>query len=192
MKKIILVLMTFCIGIVTVKAQNIYTDAKLGLEKDDYETFAFLDQTRKKDMNKNQLMIVESPMMQSIWVYDDPRFPSKGTRETIKRSIKQGLIDDGMKNDKMKPDAYVSYVILKEKGKLKGKFVDRNEAAFPNATETVEVDKGTLFVTLIDSETGEMVWQGFKNGAVTEGDDENKIIKSVTEILDRFSLEYTG
>jgi hypothetical protein len=192
MKNIILILTTFCFGLTGLHAQNIYSERKPGLMDKEYETFAFLDQNGKKGMNEKELLIFENPMIKSIWVYDDPMFQSERKKATIKESIKQGLIDNGMKADKMNADAYVSYTIFKENGKLTGSFVDKNENAFPNATESIDVDKGTLFVTLLDSDSGEMLWQGFKNGAISKNSSDNELIKAVTDILDRFTLEYAG
>jgi hypothetical protein len=189
MKKIISLILSISLVSIGLQAQ-VYTEQADGLRNEDYETFAFLDQSKSYQKSSKEMLIIDSPSMRSIWVYNDPAYPSPDVKKQIERSIKQEMISEGFKMDDKDADLLVSYIVFSKDGTLKGNYRDEDQLPNMQTVEEYEVDRGTLFVSIADKESGEIVWQGFHKGAFSgkQQIQEDEAITAVVSILDRLVL----
>lgn len=180
MKKIITTLMLTMFAMATF-AQQVYTDKddEVLLDKD-YETFAVATTQANKTSDNDQ----------TVAGADDMDYPSKNSKKYIEDAIEQELIGQDYENDKNNPDILVSYTIFDGKGKIRGNF-DNSQTSRVNNQQEMDVEAGTLMITITDVESGKTVWQGFEEGAFAMNSAITKTgaMKAVTNILGNLSLE---
>lgn len=172
------------------QAQDVYTQKQAGIIEKDYETFSFVDQSKKSTMDKQDLLVFDDPYMTSIWVFSDPAYPDAKSKAGIKKAITQELISKGYKKVEKGADMLVSYTVFKSDGDITGNFIDDNGNAFPNTNEEIAIKKGTLLISILDRKTGKALWHGFdKKGLGTSASiEDTKTMKSVTSTLNSFVL----
>ncbi|WMN11084.1 DUF4136 domain-containing protein [Marivirga salinae] len=168
-------------------AQNIKTEIMDGLVDKNYESFSILNSDKKVEPNTKESMIISSDYMTSIITYTEPTFPTLAVKNEVEDAIRHELIASGYDHKKSGSNMLVIYSILSKNGEIKGDFADENESDI----EEYDVSKGTLIISIIDRESGETVWSGFNDGALSKVTslEENKIVRSVSEILNRLRLE---
>ncbi len=189
MKNLIGIILTFLI-VLNVNAQNIHTQLSDGIIEKDYESFSILDPTKKAEPNSKEAMIIADDYMASVVTYTVPDFPSTEVKNEVQHAINHELITDDYKHVKSGGEMLVSYAIFGKDGSLKGDFTD-NEAIDPDGVEIHKVSKGTLLISIIDRKSGDTVWSGFSDGALSSKYtmDDNQVIKTVSNILGRLRTE---
>lgn len=168
-------------------AQNIQTELMDGIVDKNYESFTILKNDKNLEPNTREGMIMSSDYVTRIITFTEPNFPTSEVKNKVEDAIKHELIAAGYDHKKSGSNMLVLYSIFSRDGELIGDFNDDDNIN----TEKVNVDKGTLIISIIDRETGETVWSGFNDGAFDKvsSTEENKIIRSVSELLERLRVE---
>lgn len=118
---------------------------------------------------------------------------------TIKSSLKEELEARGYRQNDVRPDLLVTYRVLERQAKMKGyvndipTMVTGKEVRTPSDTTTHTLQPGTLLISLIDTKTSEVIWDGFASGLVRENafiTEEAKIKEAVHLIMEEF--KYRG
>ncbi|MBK6264472.1 DUF4136 domain-containing protein [Marivirga sp. S37H4] len=190
MKNLLVLFLAF-LFVANANAQTIYTELRDGVIDKDYDSFSLLDPTKKAEPNTKEAVIISDDYMTSIVTYTDPDFPSQDVKKQVEHAIKHELITDDYKHKKSGGEMLVSYLVFGREGTLKGDFTDDDELIGIDRAEEHDVKKGTLLISVIDKESGRTVWSGFSDGAFSSETpmDDNKVIKVVSDILDRLRLE---
>lgn len=119
--------------------------------------------------------------------------PSVNT--TIQASIASELEGRGYTKSDEGSDLLVAYKILERPGRLKGyinddpKTVGAKEVRQPSDTTSHRIEPGTLIISLLDSKTEEVVWQGFASGLYKENalvTDQQQLKSAVNLIFEKF------
>lgn len=113
----------------------------------------------------------------------------------IMTSIDNEMEAKGYREDQGQPDLLVSYRVLERKARLKGyindypTMVGSQEVREPQDTVTYTLEPGTLMISLIDRESGQVVWDGFASGLVQNDTfvrEEAKVKQAVHLIFEEF------
>jgi|GEM_PF-6066719 hypothetical protein len=186
--------MKFFIGLIlgvlffsNTNAQNVQTELMDGLVDKNYESFSIINSDQKMEPNSQEAVILNSDYMTSIITYTEPTFPTLAVKNEVEDAIRHELIAAGYDYEKSGSKMLVIYSILSDDGKISGAFDEENKESI----EQIKVGKGTLIISILDRESGETVWSGFNDGALAKVTSlqENKIVKSVSEILNMLRLE---
>lgn len=88
----------------------------------------------------------------------------------VKAAILHEMVSRGYELDPNNPDLLVSYQIFKEKGEAQGFSDDEDMTGMAGTAlpEPIEVDAGTLMISISDAESGEMISRGFMPGALSD------------------------
>jgi len=171
-------------------AQDIKTELKDGIIDKDYKAFSILNTDQKFEPESQEALILSSDYMTSIITFTDPDYPSPTLKDEVENALRHELISQGYAHKKSGAKMLVAYSIYNRDGIIKGDFTenDRNEVM---ANEEYKVKKGTLLISIIDKESGQTIWSGFNDGALANvtSSDENKIVKSVSGIMNQLRLE---
>lgn len=118
----------------------------------------------------------------------------------VRSSLTEELQARGYRQNDVKPDLLVAYRVLERQAKMKGYINDEptmvsggKEVRTPSDTTTHILPPGTLIISLIDTKTSEVVWDGFASGLVRENafiTEETKIKEAVHLIMEEF--KYRG
>ena len=170
-----------------VNAQQVQAELRDGLIDKDYDAFSILNSNSNIKPNTKEAMIFSDDYMAGIITYTGSSFPTVAVRNEIEDAIRHELIADGYNHQMSGSEMLVIYSIFSKKGEVIGDFANNDRAS----SETFDVGKGTLIISIIDRESGETVWSGFNDGALANVTslEENKIVRSVTDILDLLRLE---
>jgi hypothetical protein len=119
--------------------------------------------------------------------------------DAVKHSISDELESRGYRESQSSPDLLVTYRVLERQARMKGylnddpTMVGSTEVRQPSDTTTYTLEPGTLLISLIDSKSGEVVWDGFASG-LSENNafitNDSKIKESVHLVMEKF--EYRG
>lgn len=126
------------------------------------------------------------------------------TNVVINTAIKNSLADElqarGYNQNDSNPDLLVTYRVLEKQAKMKGYVNDvptmvtgGKEVREPGDTTTHILEPGTLLVSLIDTKTSEVVWDGFASGLSIDNKfitEESKVKEAVHLIMEEF--KYRG
>lgn len=118
----------------------------------------------------------------------------------IRGSLSEELQARGYRQNDVRPDLLVAYRVLERQAKMKGYTNDiptmitgGKEIRTPGDTTTHVLLPGTLIVSLIDTKTSEVIWDGFASGLVRDNafiTEETKIKEAVHLIMEEF--KYRG
>lgn len=118
----------------------------------------------------------------------------------VKGAVSEELVARGYRENQVRPDLIVAYRVLERQAKMKGYVNDvptmvtgGKEVRTPSDTTTHVLLPGTLIISLIDSKTSEVVWDGFASGLVRDNafiTEETKIKEAVHLIMNEF--KYRG
>jgi hypothetical protein len=118
----------------------------------------------------------------------------------IKGSLEEELQARGYRQNDARPDLLVAYRVLEREAKMKGYINDvptmvtgGKEVRTPGDTTTHTLLPGTLIISLIDTKTSEVVWDGFASGLVRDNafiTEETKIKEAVHLVMEEF--KYRG
>jgi len=94
------------------------------------------------------------------------------------------------------PDLLLGYRILDSKTKLKGynapaTNVQSREVHQPQDTLSYAVKGGTVFLSMVDAKTGQMVWEGFASGVAQNNgmvNDETRLKEAANLILSKYEF----
>jgi hypothetical protein len=115
--------------------------------------------------------------------------------EAIKDGISNELEGRGFREGGEGADLIVAYQVLDQKATLHGFNNDSPEVAGgqevrqPSDTATFVLEPGTLMVSLIDSKTSEMVWNGWSSGLIENRSfltDEAELKEAIHKIFEEF------
>lgn len=118
---------------------------------------------------------------------------------TIRSSVKEELEARGYRQNDVRPDLLVTYRVLERQAKMKGyvndvpTMVTGKEVRTPADTVTHILKPGTLIISLIDTKSSEVVWDGFASGLVRDNafiTEETRIKEAVHLIMEEF--KYRG
>lgn len=118
---------------------------------------------------------------------------------TVKASLKEELEARGYRQNDVRPDLLVTYRVLERQARMKGyvndvpTMVTGKEVRTPSDTTTHVLEPGTLIISLIDTKTSEVVWDGFASGLVRDNafiTEETRIKEAVHLIMEEF--KYRG
>lgn len=198
-------------------------NTKVNVDFKKYKTFAWsqLDETAQPDggyyiytfteekavpqkkTQKNSATTKVTPTVTSPYVYSyNVIIPSTNVavNAAIKGSLSEELLARGYRQNDAKPDLLVAYRVLERQAKMKGFINDvptmvtgGKEVRTPSDTTTHILLPGTLIVSLIDTKTSEVVWDGFASGLVRDNafiTEETKIKEAVHLIMEEF--KYRG
>lgn len=120
--------------------------------------------------------------------------------EAIKNSLTDELQARGYRQNDVRPDLLVTYRVLERQARMKGFINDvptmvtgGKEIRTPKDTTTHTLLPGTLLISLIDTKTSEVVWDGFASGLVRDNafiTEETKVKEAVHLIMEEF--KYRG
>lgn len=159
---------------ITVKA-----DEKLDVDFSKYNTFGFASH-------------VDSELDEGVYFLNDLMF--KGTiREAVEHEL-EGL---GYKSDEASPDLIVNFRVFDQPVTLKGYQGEGYGSTYwtgervrePEDTTSYQVEAGTLLISMLDSKTGQVVWQGFASGLINDDvfvREENAIKEAVNLIFEEY------
>ncbi|HEY3403925.1 MAG TPA: DUF4136 domain-containing protein [Ohtaekwangia sp.] len=127
--------------------------------------------------------------------------PSSNTviNTTVQNSLKEELEARGYRQNDTNADLLVTYRVLERTARMRGYINDNptmvagREVREVSDTTTHILEPGTLLISLIDTKTSEVVWDGFASGLVREKafiTDETKIKEAVHLIMEEF--KYRG
>lgn len=114
---------------------------------------------------------------------------------TIKNAVTEELTARGYRENVIRPDLLVTYRVLERQARMKGyindvpTMVGTKEVREAKDTTTHVLLPGTLVISLIDTKTSEVIWDGFASGLVRENafiTEETKIKEAVHLILEEF------
>lgn len=118
----------------------------------------------------------------------------------VKGSLEEELQARGYRQNDARPDLLVAYRVLERQARMKGYVNDvptmvtgGKEVRTPSDTTTHTLLPGTLIISLIDTKTSEVVWDGFASGLVRDNafiTEETKIKEAVHLIMEEF--KYRG
>lgn len=154
--------------------------------------------TKKTGVTTTTTTTVTSPYVYSYNVI----IPS--TNAAVNAAIKGSLDDElqarGYRQNDVRPDLLVTYRVLERQAKMKGFINDvptmvtgGKEVRTPSDTTTHILLPGTLIISLIDTKSSEVVWDGFASGLIRDNafiTEEAKIKESVHLIMEEF--KYRG
>lgn len=154
--------------------------------------------TKKTAVTTTTTTTVTSPYVYSYNVI----IPS--TNAAVNAAIKGSLDDElqarGYRQNDVRPDLLVTYRVLERQAKMKGFINDvptmvtgGKEVRTPSDTTTHILLPGTLIISLIDTNSSEVVWDGFASGLVRDNafiTEEAKIKEAVHLIMEEF--KYRG
>lgn len=113
----------------------------------------------------------------------------------IMTSIDNEMEAKGYREEQGQPDLLVTYRVLERKARLKGyindypTMVGSQEVREPQDTVTYTLEPGTLMVSLIDRESGQVVWDGFASGLMQNDTfvrEEEKVKQAVHLIFEEY------
>lgn len=166
---------------------QVYSESRKGIEKE-FETFKLLNPGNQYEEESAEAVIIRDPYFQEMLVFASTQYPDKQSKEDLTQAVQHEMISEDFDWVASNPDLYVSYVVFDGQGTLKGNFRDVNN----RPTQEYKVKEGTLMISVIDSDTGKAVWQGFSDGALDSNITEEEAIKAVSNVMDRFYLDYIG
>jgi hypothetical protein len=185
-------LTTFLIGIICYSntfAQTIYAENAEVIEDYDYETFAILDGNTAN--NEVAAVIMQSEYMTRMVVFEDKKYPGQEVSDDIMQAVKFSLISKGYNQAEQNPDFYVSYRVYAKDGEITANFENDYLYGSMDRRKEYDVKKGSIIITVVDASTNEMVWIGVNDGALERnmGMKENRVIRSVTNLMERMLLD---
>lgn len=121
-------------------------------------------------------------------------------KQEIRDAVSHELEARGYQEDETNPDLVVNFRVFDEPATLRGYdsygtgYWSGVQMTAREDLETYEVEAGTLLVSLLDRETGDLVWQGFASGLL-DGDafikDEARINEAVHLIFEEYGFSAT-
>lgn len=118
-------------------------------------------------------------------------------KQDIREAVGYELESRGYKEDETNPDMVVNFRIFDKPVTLTGyesygtSYWSGEQIRNREDIATYEVEAGTVLVSLLDRESGDILWQGFASGLV-DGDafvkDENKIKEAVHLIFEEYGF----
>jgi hypothetical protein len=125
---------------------------------------------------------------------------SAAVNAAIMGSLSEELQARGYRQNDTQPDLLVAYRVLERQARMKGYINDiptmvtgGKEVRTPSDTTTHVLLPGTLIISLIDTKTSEVIWDGFASGLVRNNafiTEEAKIKEAVHLIMEEF--KYRG
>lgn len=119
-------------------------------------------------------------------------------KQDIREAVEYELEARGYKQDETNPDMVVNFRVFEEPTTLKGYesygtgYWTGEQIREPDELQTYEVEAGTLLISLLDRESGEIIWQGFASGLIEEDTfvkDETQIKEAVNLIFEEYGFE---
>ncbi len=159
---------------------RIEADEKLNNDFSEYKTYNFVSH-------------VDEELDPGFYFLNDLEFKAN-VRETVKGEL-EGL---GYRRDENDPDLLISFRVFDEPVTLKG-FTDPGygdgywgtdmQVREWGDTTSYDVEAGTLLLSVLDAEQGEIVWQGFASGLLDQdafSKDEQKIAEAVELLFEEY------
>jgi hypothetical protein len=96
---------------------------------------------------------------------------ASGADDAIRNAILHEMVSRGFEIDSENPDLLISYQVFDQSAEISGFTQDNQQlqgapGVGTQMPETVEVGEGTLLITVIDRESGEMISRGFVSEAL--------------------------
>lgn len=179
MKRIV-ILFLMLVGIASSYAQSITvaSDKRLNTDFSKYKTFYWASQ-------------VDNTLDEGFFFLNDLIFKAN-VREAVAAEL-QGL---GYTLEPNNPDLIVNFRVFEEPVRLKGQegygstYWGEQYRSISDTT-SYEVEAGTLLVSLVDRQNGEIVWHGFASGLIDNDKfikDEGKIREAANLIFEEYGL----
>lgn len=161
------------------------SDSKLGEPIRQFKTYSWTADV--DNIPTNQIFIGPN----GVYVFNNT-----STRNQIKEAVQYELSARGFKIDTTNPDMLLNYVIFEQEGDLKtfnGYQVVNglDSIRTPENVSTVTVKPGTLLITAVGTESGNVVWQGYASGILSPSSvkDPAKVKSSVQQIFNKFDYK---
>jgi hypothetical protein len=115
----------------------------------------------------------------------------------ITGSIEDEFEGRGYRLNQASPDLLVAYKIFDKSTRIKGysdvpkKLTSNEEVREPQDTTSYRVQPGTLMITLVDTKTGQSVWEGFASGISMNNDvitDQVKVKEAINLIFSKYEF----
>jgi hypothetical protein len=169
------------LGITSTYAQSITvaSDRRMDTDFSKYKTFYWASQ-------------VDDKLDEGLYFLNDLVLKAN-TREAVEAE----LLGLGYTLDANEPDLIVNFRVFEEPVRLKGlegygtSYWGGEQYRSISDTTSYEVEAGTLLVSLVDREKGEIVWNGFASGLIDDDKfikDEGKIREAANLIFEEYGL----
>ncbi|HTJ49866.1 MAG TPA: DUF4136 domain-containing protein [Cyclobacteriaceae bacterium] len=196
-------------------AQNIIVqgEKKLNIDLAKYKTFGWMDSDKqnphlieyrydevypvteqKRVKGKTDVRSHQKEVVVYSYSYVVPSSDSTINR-TILQATKAELEGRGYKKDDVNPDLLIAYRIYDSSTKIKGYnteptvLSDGSEIRQPKDTVSYTLKPGSIMISLIDTKTSDVVWEGFASG-ITKGNgtinDKAKIKEAINLIFKKY------
>jgi hypothetical protein len=196
-------------------AQNIIVqgEKKLNVDLAKYKTFGWMDSDKqnphlieyrydevypvtvqKKVKGKTDVRSHQKEVVVYSYSYVVPSSDSTINR-TVLQATKAELEGRGYKKDDVNPDLLIAYRIYDSSTKMKGYntdptvLSDGSEIRQPKDTVSYTLKPGSIMISLIDTKTSDVVWEGFASG-VAKGNgtinDKAKIKEAINLIFKKY------
>lgn len=105
-------------------------------------------------------------------------FNNESSQKMIKDAVELQMAARGFKKDAQNPDMLINFEVLEDDTELRKYILDNGQdyLGFGPRSESVQmipVDEGTVLINLMDSRSGNQIWQGYASGALEEKDIKN-------------------
>jgi len=182
MKKAALIWIGLMVSLMAARAQDITveTSEKLNHDFSEYKTFALASHVSPE--NEESTFFANDPSMKSI----------------IREAVQAELMGLGYEMDEENADLVVNFRVFEEPIQINGMDSYGGSAYWGNNiqyrdisdTTTYNLDAGTLMVSLIDRESGAIVWHGFASGLLDESNHMRKDPIAIREAVNMVFDEY--
>lgn len=119
----------------------------------------------------------------------------------IRDAVKHEMEGLGYRPEPMEPDLIVNFRVFDKPVRIKGyegygtTYWGEQEVRVPSDTTSYALEAGTLLISLVDRQKGNIVWQGFASGMINNDEfikDEGKIKEAVNLIFKEYGMRATN
>jgi len=117
-------------------------------------------------------------------------------KRTIRDAVKQQMASRGYTYQPSSPDLLVNFRVFEQPTEIRDNsgygdnYWTANEYRPDNTPRNIKLDKGSIFVQLVDSKKSEVVWQGYASG-LNEGGSMAKDKAKVADAVAKVFVQYT-
>lgn len=144
-----------------------------------YETFAWLAPTHSKEEVSISHPVLDSPLL----------------ARRVQQAVTTELQEKGFRQAETDPDFFVTYHTAQAEREYHGSYLQLGYGRFgPRLGSAIAVDmwprtfeEGTLIIDIVDADTGELVWRGWRDTELTRRNfDAERVGRTVDFILSAF------
>lgn len=185
MKKVLFTIAGLFFLFPAINAQKVGADKSLDASIKNYETFAWTSNIA--DIPEDEVFVGTDGVLV---------FNNKTSRSKIKDAVSYELKSKGYSMKYFNPDMLVNFYMTEQPGTLRtydGYVVIQNgldKVRTKENVKMVDTKAGTLIITIIDANSGVMVWQGFASGLLNADlmNSESSVMEAVASVFSKFDF----